>query len=377
MSASSAPLPALDAIPPDIVSVADYERYAPKHMTAGALAYIAGGSGREQTLQENALAFDRVTILNRLLVDCRQGSTRLSLLGHTLRHPVLLAPVAYQKLVHPQGELATAHAAEALDALMVASTLASCSLEDIANSTSGDKWFQLYWQPAREVTLDLVRRAEAAGYTALMVTLDAPLQSGSRRARQAGFVLPKDVQAVNLQDYPAPAQVVLSPEQSIIFQGMMSEAPQWSDLEWLIRNTRLPVIVKGVLHPADAVRLQQCGVSGIVVSNHGGRSLDGVPASITVLPAIRAAVGHAFPLLLDSGVRSGSDVFKAIALGANAVMIGRPQVYALAVAGALGVAHLLRILRDELEFCMSLAGCPTIDSIGCHALYEPSQVEAK
>lgn len=377
MPASSAPLPALDAIPPDIVSVADYERHALQHMTAGALAYIAGGSGREQTLQENALAFDRISILNRLLVDCRQGSTRLSLLGHELRHPVLLAPVAYQKLVHPQGELATARAAEALDSLMVTSTLSSCSLEDIATGTNGHKWFQLYWQHNRAVTLDLVRRAETAGYSALMVTLDAPLQSGSRRARQAGFVLPADVQAVNLQDYAAPAQVALSPEQSIIFQGMMSEAPRWPDLEWLLSNTRLPVIVKGVLHPADAVQLQQCGVSGIVVSNHGGRSLDGVPASLAVLPVIRAAVGDNFPLLLDSGVRSGSDVFKAIALGANAVMIGRPQVYALAVAGALGVAHLLRVLRDELEFCMALAGCPTIDSIGSDVLFEPPHPEVK
>lgn len=369
MSISPRQNPKLQSIPAAIVSCADYEGLASDFIDPSALAYIAGGSGREQTLQANAQAFDHLHILNRVLVDCRRGSTALSLLNHSLRHPVLLAPVAYQKLVHPQGERATAQAAEATDTVMVASTLASVSLEDIAAENRGTNWFQLYWQPQRAVTLDLVKRAEAAGYSALMLTLDAPLQSGSRRARQAGFALPADVQAVNLQGYPQPGQVALTPDQSVIFQGMMSEAPTWQDLEWLLKNTRLPVIVKGVLHPEDAVRLQQSGVAGIVVSNHGGRALDGVPPSIHVLPAIRKVLGSDFPLLLDSGVRSGSDIFKAIALGANAVMIGRPQIYALAVAGALGVAHMLKLLRDELEFCMSLAGCPTLSDIGPQCLF--------
>lgn len=369
MSISPRQNPKLQSIPSAIISCADYEGLATDFIDSPVLAYIAGGSGREQTLQANAVAFDQLQILNRVLVDCRQGSTTLSLFNQSLRHPVLLAPVAYQKLVHPQGERATAQAAEATDTVMVASTLASVSLEEIAAENRGINWFQLYWQPQRAVTLDLVKRAESAGYSALMVTLDAPLQSGSRRARQAGFTLPMDVQAANLQGYPQPGQVVLRPDQSVIFQGMMSEAPTWQDIEWLLKNTRLPVIAKGVLHPDDAARLQQSGVAGIVVSNHGGRALDGVPASIRALPAIRKVVGKDFPLLLDSGVRSGSDVFKAIALGANAVMIGRPQIYALAVAGALGVAHMLKLLRDELEFCMSLAGCPTLSDIGPQCLF--------
>lgn len=355
--------PAPARIPADILCARDYETLAARFIAAPAHAYLAGGSGEEATLRANVDAFAAIRLLPRLLRDVSAGHTRLRLLGRERRHPILLAPLAFQTLAHAGGELETARAAAATDTCMVASTLSSFGLEEIAAATDADKWFQLYFQPRREATLDLVRRAEAAGFGALVVTLDASIQSPSLRARRAGFRLPAELRPVNLQHHAVPPQVALERGQSLIFQGLMSEAPTRDDLAWLLRHTALPVLVKGVLHPEDARALQAIGVAGLVVSNHGGRALDGAPASLKMLPHIRAAVGQHYPLLLDSGIRSGSDVFKAIALGADAMLIGRLQIYALAVAGALGVAHLIRLLREELELTMALAGCATLADI--------------
>ena len=355
--------PPLERIPADLLSAADYERFAADFLDPATLAYIAGGSGDEQSLRDNLQAFSELRIQPRLLADCRTGNTRLSLFGHTLRHPILLAPVGNQKLVHPDAEQAVAQAAAATDSCLIASTVASCSLEDIAAATDAPKWFQLYFQPRREQTLALLRRAEAAGYTTIVVTLDTPIQPVSRRAQRAGFRLPPELAPANLRGLSAEGQIVLEPDDSLIFQGVMRDAPVWADLEWLLEQTQLPVIAKGVLNPTDARRLQELGVAGLVVSNHGGRALDGAPAGLRVLSAIRVAVGDQYPLLLDGGIRSGYDVFKSLASGANAVLIGRPQVYALAVAGALGVAHLLKLLRDELELCMAMAGTPRLADI--------------
>lgn len=370
MTVVSSPAPALRRIPREIICAADYETLAANFIAAPTYAHIAGGSGDEVSLRQNIQSFSRWHIRPRVLRDVTGGHTRLQFLGHDFRHPVLLAPVAYQKLVHPAGERETACGAEASDTCLVASTLASCSLGDIARASRGKKWFQLYCQSQREATRDLIARAEHAGYTALVVTLDAPIQCPSRRAQRAGFTLPADVRAENLVAYAPRPQRVLSPEQSVILQGMMGEAPTWSDLKWLLQHTRLPVLVKGVLHADDARALREAGVAGIVVSNHGGRGLDGAPPSLAALPDIRHAVGPDYPLLLDGGIRSGTDIFKALALGADAVMIGRLQVYALSVAGALGVAHLLKLLREELEMCMALAGCATLSAISPALLCE-------
>lgn len=356
----------LQTIPPEIVCADDYQRRAEALLPAATFAHIAGGAGGEGTLRANTAAFETVSIYNRVLADCTQGSTRLSLLGQAFRHPILLAPVAHQALVHPDAEIATARGADATDTGMVVSTLSSRSLEEIARAAPGPKWFQLYFQRTRAATLDLLRRAEACGYGAIVVTLDAPVQPRSRRAARAGFVL-EDVPA-NLAPHETIAPVALTPAQSIIFQGFMREAPQWSDLEWLCAQSSLPVIAKGVTHPDDAARAVEAGAAGVVVSNHGGRALDSAPAALLALPAVRARLGESACVLMDGGVRSGADVFKAIALGANAVLIGRPQVFALAVAGALGVAHMLKMMREELEICMALAGCPTIASISPAAL---------
>lgn len=363
MNPAQPTLQTLRQIPGDLLCAQDYEVLARRFIAPPAYAYIAGGCARDLTLAANRAAFAEVEILPRLLRDVSAGHTRLKLFGREFRHPLLLAPIAYQALVHPQAELATARAADATDTCLIVSTLASQPLENLAPRGAGERWFQLYFQPERSATVNLVNRAESAGYAALVVTLDATIKTPSLSAMRAGFVMPPEIVAANLVNYPAAQQVVLEAGQSIIFQGVMAAAPTWDDLAWLLRQTRLPMLVKGVQHPDDALRLKEMGVAGVVVSNHGGRALDGAPASLKVLPAIRAALGPEFPVLFDSGIRSGSDVFKALALGADAVLIGRLQIYALAVAGALGVAHMLKLLREELELCMAQAGCATLAEI--------------
>ena len=358
----------LAAIPRDLVSVADYARYAPGFIAPPVLEYIAGGGADEVTLKRNRQKLDELMILPRPLVDCTRGGTHTTVLGEHLRHPLLLAPVAFQQLVHPDGELATATAASVLETGMVVSTLASQPLEGIAARLESPRWFQLYMQQSRDFTLSLVRRAEAAGYSQLMVTVDAPLHGIRNRAQRAGYQLPADIEAVNLAGRPPLPSASFDPSQSIVFQGMMSEVPTWDDIAWLQQQTRLPITLKGLLHPADVRRAQDMGLAGAVISNHGGRTLDCVPSAIEMLPRIRQAVGPDFCLLLDGAIERGTDIFKAIALGANAVLIGRPQLYALAVAGPLGVAHMLRVLREELEVTMALAGTPTIADITPDAL---------
>lgn len=284
------------------------------------------------------------------------------MLGCDLPFPIGLAPVASHKLVHPDGELATARGAKALDALMVVSTLASCELEDIAHETGDSKWFQVYFQPRKEDTLNLVRRAENAGYRAIVVTVDTPIQPASLRALKAGFTMPQDVVAVNTSQQPQAQPIPVAKAESAVFQGMMHYAPRWSDLEGLISSTSLPVVVKGILHPEDAAKAVSLGAQGIVVSNHGGRALDAAPASLCALAQIRDAVGQDCCVMLDGGIRRGSDVLIALAMGADMVFVGRPQLFALSVAGSLGVAHMLKLLKEELEVSMALAGCPDIPS---------------
>ena len=356
----------LNYIPADIQSAQDYEYLARRFISPASYEYIAGGSGQDQTLAANRTAFSKWLVYPRLLCDVTQGHTRLHLLNREFAHPILLAPVAYQKLAHPLAEIETARAAEAMETCMVTSTLANTSLEDIAAVSRSEKWFQLYFQPGRAATLDLLKRAQTAGYRVIVVTVDASIRSPSLGAVRAHFQMPEDCVSVNVQTYDASGMNTaggIAAGQSRIFNGAMREAPTWADLEWLLEQTSLPILVKGVLHPQDAQKIKAMGCAGIVVSNHGGRSLDGAPASIDCLARIRAEVGNDYPVLFDGGIRSGLDIFKAIALGADAVLIGRLQVYALGVAGALGVAHMLKLLHEELEMCMALAGCINVGDI--------------
>jgi 4-hydroxymandelate oxidase len=358
------PLAPLSQIPPQIAAVADYEAYARERMSDSAWAWLSGGAADELTLRENREAFDRLKLQNRVLADLKGGGTGLSLFGLQLDYPIVLAPVAYHRLAHPQGELASALGASAIKAAMVVSTQASIALEDIAQAAQTPLWFQLYMQPEREHTLALLRRAEAAGYRAIVLTLDAPVNGVRNREQRAGFQLPPGIDAPNLRDMPTPALTPARAGESALFgKGLLDAAPTWDDLAWLRAATTLPLIVKGITSPLDAVQAIDCGVDGIVVSNHGGRVLDGQPATIDALPAVAQAVAGRVPLLLDGGIRRGTDILKALALGASAVMIGRPYVHGLAAAGAVGVVHVVHMLRTELEIAMALTGCRTLAEI--------------
>lgn len=355
----------MTAVVPHPVSLGDYERLAEGRLDANAWAYFSGGAADEITVRWNRDGFDRLALLPRVLAGGPGGHTRLDLLGRGYAHPIFVAPVAYQKLASAEGECATAAAAAAQGACMVLSTQASVTLEAAAQAGDTCRWFQLYMQPAREGTLRLVRRAEAAGYEVLVVTVDAPINGVRNREHRVGFQLPTGIVAENLIDLALPP-VPLAAGASAVFDRLLAVAPTWDDLGWLIQQTKLPVVVKGILCADDALRAIAAGAKGIVVSNHGGRTLDTLPASIDALPAIAQAVAGQVPLLLDGGIRRGTDVLKALACGASAVLVGRPIVYGLAVSGAYGVAHVLRLLRDEFEVAMALTGCRTLADIGPH-----------
>ncbi|MBU0748311.1 MAG: alpha-hydroxy-acid oxidizing protein [Gammaproteobacteria bacterium] len=357
--------PALQQIPHGIATLADHEALARQHLDDNAWAYFSGGAGDEITLRANRSAWDALPLWPRVLQPLSGGHTRVDLLGRTLAHPILLAPVAFQRLAHPDGELAMAYAAAALGAGIVLSTQASVSLEVVAQAVQPDPgrgplWFQLYLQHDRGFTHALVQRAESAGYEALVLTVDAPTSGVRDRERRAGFRLPPGIGPVNLVGLPTPPSPHLQPGQSALFDGLLQHAPTWDDIAWLQSITRLPVLLKGVLHPADARHAVSLGVAGLIISNHGGRTLDTSPSTASVLPRVADAVAGAVPVLVDGGIRRGTDVLKAMALGASAVLVGRPVVWGLANAGAAGVAHVLRLLRDELEIAMALTGCATL-----------------
>lgn len=365
------PLPPLAQIPPDIAALTDYESYAQARMSPAAWAYLNGGAADELTLAENSAAFQRLKLQGRVLRDLKGGNTRVELFGQTLDYPILLAPVAYQRLAHPQGEMATVLGASAMKAGMIVSTQASASVEDIAGAAKSPLWFQLYLQMERGFTRELVGRVETAGYQALVVTVDAPVNGLRNREQRAGFSLPAGIEAVNLRNMPAMPPHQARPGESAVFGSkLLASAPTWQDIEWLQSITRLPVLLKGVMSADDALMAVERNIAGIIVSNHGGRTLDTLPATISALPAIARAVQGRMPILLDGGIRRGTDVLKALALGASAILIGRPYIHALATAGAPGVAHVLHILRSELEVAMALTGCRHLAEINPSAIWK-------
>ena len=346
------------------VCLADYERLAHQRLDPNALSFFAGGAADEITVRWNREAFDKLALSPRVLRGGSGGHTRVSLFGRDYKHPIFIAPMALQKLAHEDGEIATAIGAEAQDACMVLSAQASVPMEDAYRVGATCRWFQLYVQPTKAATKQLVRRAEDTGFEVFVVTVDAPVSGVRTREHRAGFHLPPDISAVNLAGLPPLEVPELNRDASVIFDHFMALATTWDDLAWLKSETKLPIIVKGIVTAEDATRVVELDLDGIMVSNHGGRTLDTLPATIDVLPEIIAAVSGRVPVLLDGGIRRGTDVLKALALGASAVLVGRPVVYGLAVNGALGVSHVLRLLRDEFEIAMVLTGCRTLDDIG-------------
>ncbi|WP_457419972.1 alpha-hydroxy acid oxidase [Roseateles sp. P5_E7] len=359
--------PAIEALPEGLANLAHFEAPAKARLTESAWAYLNGGAADELTLRANRTAWDAIKLHPRVLRDLSGGHTRVSLLGRELLHPILLAPIAYQRLFHADGEMAIAHAAAAQGAGVLLSAQASVPMEDVAapmlaDPTAGPLWFQLYWRDDRDFMRALLKRIAAAGYQALVLTVDAPVHGARDRERRIGFKLPDDIRAVNLGGLKKPLN--LQSGQSALFDGLMPRAATWREVDWLRSESKLPLLLKGVTHVDDAREALARGVTGFVVSNHGGRALDTLPPTTELLPPLRAALGPDVPLLVDGGIRRGTDVLKAMALGANAVLLGRPYVHALAASGALGVAHALRLLRDELEIAMALSGCKTLADAG-------------
>lgn len=317
--------------------------------------YVAGGAGEERVLADNERAFDRYRLLPRVLCGGAQRDTAVDLPGAPRTAPVVVAPTAFHRLVHPDGERATARAAAAEGVVLVtgaASTTAVADVAAAAREAAGDAavWFQLYPHPRREVTEALVRRAEQAGCTALVVTVDSPVFGRRTRDLRNGFTdLPPGYAAENMRDLPGAPPGALT-------DIPMSAAASWRDVDDIIGLTSLPVLLKGILHPADARLAVEHGAAGVVVSNHGGRQSDAVPAAVDCLPAAVAAVAGRVPVLLDGGVRRGGDVAVALALGARAVGVGRPVVWGLAAEGEAGVRRVLAALRDEYDHTLALCG---------------------
>ncbi|WP_394822304.1 alpha-hydroxy acid oxidase [Pendulispora albinea] len=361
-----------------LLTVRDVERLARTMLPKSTVDYFRSGSDAEYTRRANRGAFRKWAIAYRVLVDVSRVDTRVRVLGQELASPILIAPTAYHRLAHPEGERATARAAGGSGTLYVASTLATTSLEDIAatydaaGASAGgasvggaSRWFQLYVHKDRGLTRSLVERAEASGYGALVVTVDTPVLGRRLRDVRNAFGLPDGMHMANLF---APGDGIEAKDPAFRHAQIAARHDAsftWHDLASIRAWTRMPLVLKGIVRADDALRARDSGVAGIIVSNHGGRQLDSAVATLDALPSVVEALGAqaGVDVLLDGGVRWGTDVFKALALGARAVLVGRPIVWGLTAFGEAGVARVLDILRSELVHAMTLAGCPAIDAV--------------
>lgn len=364
--AQAAPARAASAVPP--VNLQDFEALARRRITRMAYDYIAGGGADEITLRRNRESFDEIRLKPRVLVDVSKLQTKLTLLGQEFAHPILLAPAAYHKLVHREGEIATARGAAAAEATLVVSTFATVAIEPLARASAARLWFQLYCQPDREFTRELIQRAEAAGCRALVVTVDTPVGPIRDREARAKFELPAGMAMENLTSLTA--RTGEDDRRHIrMYSAVLDATLTWKTVEWMRGLTRLPLILKGILAPEDARQAAASGADAIIVSNHGARNLDTSPASIEALPRVAEAVQGRVPLLMDGGVRRGTDVLKALALGASAVLIGRPYLWGLGSHGADGVKQVVGMLRTEFEVAMALAGKTSLAQINPDVLW--------
>ena len=346
------------------ISLDDFEREALAHMSHSAYEYVSGGAGAGVTLQENRVAYDRIRLAPRVLIDVSRIDTQTTLFGRQYPFPILLAPTGYHKLAHPEGETETVEGANYAEATLVAATFSNHTIEQMSKVAKRPLWFQIYVQTDRDFTKSLIDRALSAGCEAICVTVDVPVNGPRDRELRAGFALPPGVQRANLASLGSMiAGAGHRPSGRNIYSAVHGPDATWKDIEWLRSIVPAKLLLKGILHPADAEVARDTGCDGVIISNHGGRSLDTVPATIDVLRGIRERVQGKMPLLVDGGIRRGIDVFKALALGADAVLIGRPYLYGLAVAGRAGVARVVEILRTELEMTMGLAGCTELSQI--------------
>jgi 4-hydroxymandelate oxidase len=341
------------------INVDDFEEAARARLDPGPYGYMAGGAGDECTLRANAAAFEGWQLRPRVLVDVDAVSTVTTVLGTDVSMPLLVAPTAFQRLADPDGELAMARAAAASGTVMTLSTLSSVTPGELAAAAPGAaQWFQLYWSRDRGFTKELVASAAEAGHRVLLLTVDFPVAGRRERDARTSFALPQDLPLPNIP-------VTLRREDFHSALGRVVDATlTWHDLEWLRSCSQLPLVVKGILTAEDALLAAEHGAAGVVVSNHGGRQLDGVPATLDVLPEVVEAVGDRIEVLFDGGIRRGTDVLKALALGARAAMSGRAVLWGLAAGGEAGATHVLELLRTEIEVGLKLLGCTSPAEVG-------------
>ncbi|HEY3068991.1 MAG TPA: alpha-hydroxy acid oxidase [Gaiellaceae bacterium] len=340
------------------VNVAEYERLAEELLEPGAFAYYAGGAGDEWTLQENIASFNRWLLQPRMLVDVGSVTTHTTVLGQDVSMPILVAPTALQRLAHPDAEVATARAAAAAGTIFCQSTVSSFSPGELAAAApEGTRWFQLYWSRDRGFTGDLAAAAADAGFSAIVLTVDVPAAGRRERDLRVGFEVSADIPLPNLAGHFAGGDFQAA------FTELVDPTITWRDLEWLASLTKLPLVIKGILTSEDARLACEHGAAGVVVSNHGGRQLDGVAATLDALPEVVETCAGEATVLLDSGVRRGTDVVKALALGARAVLVGRAVLWGLVVDGEDGVRRVLELLRAEVELALTLLGCPSPEAV--------------
>ena len=349
----------------DALNLHELEKLAKEKLPQSAYGYYLSGAWDEVTLRENLTAFERIKIHYRVMVDVSRRDMSTTLFGHRISMPILIAPTAFHKLAHPDGELATARAAGKAGTIMVLSSLSTTLVEDVVRAATGPVWFQLYINKDRGFTRDLVARVAAAGCQALMLTVDTPEWGRRERDVRNNFHLPPGLSAVNLLPSNDRGEALGQSGAGMgqAFAWMLDASMTWKDVEWLRSLTALPLILKGICRAEDAKLAVENGASGIVVSNHGGRQMDTAPATIEVLPRCADAVGGRVPILMDGGVRRGLDVLKAVALGATAVQVGRPILWGMAVGGQAGVEIALGMLRQELDLAMALSGCTNLKTI--------------
>ncbi|XP_024035793.1 peroxisomal (S)-2-hydroxy-acid oxidase GLO4 isoform X1 [Citrus clementina] len=323
--------------------------------------FYAGGAEDEHTLKENVEAFHRITFRPRILVDVSRIDLSTTILDYKISAPIIIAPTALHKLANPEGEVATARAAASCNTIMVLSFTSSCSIEEVAASCNAVRFYQLYVFKKRDIAATLVQRAERNGFKALVLTADTP-----RLGRREADIKNKMI-TPQLKNLEGLLSTKVSSDTGSNLEAYAKETMDaslsWKDLEWLRSITKLPILIKGILTREDAIKAVEVGVAGIIVSNHGARQLDYSPATISALEEVVHAVKGRVPILMDGGVRRGTDVFKALALGAQAVLIGRPVVYGLAAKGEYGVRRVIEMLKDEFELTMALTGCPSVKHI--------------
>jgi 4-hydroxymandelate oxidase len=360
-----------------VLNLLEWEQRARALLPAMAYDYFAAGSNDELSLQRNRQVYNEILLRPKMMRDVSFRDMSVSVLGQSLSMPMIIAPMAFQGLAHSEGEVATARAAKALDTIMTLSTLSNCSIEEVGQAAPHHMWFQLYVYKDREITKELVSRAATAGYKALVLTVDSPILGRRERDLRNGFHLPDHLSAKNLagQGLHEIGKADNYSGLAAHIAALYDNALTWKSLEWIVSISKLPILVKGIVRGDDAALALEHGAKGVIVSNHGGRQIDTCVAPIEALPEVARAMDGRGELLMDGGIRRGTDIVKALALGAKAVLIGRPVIWALATGGSEGVVKCLTMLKQELDLTMALSGCSTLADITPDLLKLPQHMK--